>query len=91
LLLNQDNISKKFIITKAIIIGIAICIKPHYLLFFLVSELLIWFKNKKFRDLFAIDKVIIMAILLIYLCLISSIRVLNNSSWYITNWFMLST
>lgn len=70
LLLNQDNISKKFIITKAIIIGIAICIKPHYLLFFLVSELLIWFKNKKFRDLFAIDKVIIMAILLIYLCLI---------------------
>jgi len=74
ILIDKKSLSKKDLIIKGILMGLIVCLKPHYLFFVATIEIYFAIKHRSFRYLFEIDKLILCLIGILYLVLIHKIH-----------------
>jgi hypothetical protein len=74
ILIDKNQLKKKDLIIKGILMGLITCLKPHYLIFVALIEIYFAKKYNSFRFFFEIDKLILALILSIYYILIQKIH-----------------
>ena len=62
-------VTKKDLVCKGFLMGLIPCFKPHYLVFILVVEGYLFFKNRDMKFLISLDKVVMFLIGVLYLLL----------------------
>lgn len=74
ILIAKKELLKKDLFIKGVLMGLIVCLKPHYLIFVAVIEIYLTIKNRSIRYFFEIDKLISALILSIYVVLIKKIH-----------------
>jgi len=64
---NYSSFTKKDLLIKGIIMALIASLKPHYILLFLIVESYLCYKNRSFVMMFGLDKLIAVALYLLYI------------------------
>ena len=74
ILIDKKELLKKDLIIRGVLMGLIVCLKPHYLIFIALIEIYFGIKYRSIRYFFEIDKLILALILSIYFILIQKIH-----------------